>query len=957
MSERQLYLLSPYRLPTHHQVLLNEDEMAAWLNGFVSLWHPALIHGAKEPPKVDSPYDHEMPSAGHVFAIPAAPPLFQPDDWPFRLLSAGAIRYEATADRTSTIANLLKAVREVIAGDAEEGKQAFGSEEVKALLELPPDKVQPFLGLGFGYMMIESLFDAMEHEHLLSVGEFWSDIQSAIAAVLRPDGEVEYAQHLQQAAGRLLSAREVLYPIAVHVLDIVIFDEKKPDAALPGAFERGFPLNVITTGQALEKLAAERPERLRALKDKLQVDIQPPILEICGGHYREREDALMPIESQLWNFTRGKASIKRLLGVDVEVFGRRRTALHPQTPQFLHVTGFRHALLLNLDNAVVPSHRATVVNWSAPDGKSIDAFTRTPLNTHLAQTFFNLVYNLHQSITQDTAPTLALLHQAELDSPSYGDWLALSKLAPVLGQWTTFSRYFSDALAGEYAGAANPDDFFSDYLDERINNHRSDPLSAFGRQVRVRRRIESAWALAAIHRALCEPTDEERQTLGKLQAAEDALETEGLDGIAGAPTPALDIVIECDRAWAEKITARLQARAEENQPGYMLLNPCAFPRRIALELDPVDAPFALQNPVKAVQFDSDKLRLVVEVPPLGFAWIPSRGTPGTTAAKARLRLADQYIVRNEFFEAEIDPATGGLRSFRDLRMRVNRVAQQLIYNPGSKMEARDIKVTSNGAALGEIVSEGVILNEQNETLATFRQRFRAWMSRPMLDVRIEIEPVQSPTGYPWHAYFGSRFAWREEQATLQRGVNGTANTTNHTRPLSPDFLEIRHGRSNTLIFPGGLPFHQRHGSRMVDVILIPEGESARSFDLGLSLDRENPMQTALGFVSPIAVVPTTKGPPHVGPSGWLFHVDAPNLLMTSMKPLEVAGSFARAVRAHFLETTGFGGTAEWRCVRDPLTASVLDGEGTSSISLPISGDAVRIDFSANDLLHVQVDFS
>lgn len=957
MNERQLLLLSPYRLPTHHQILLNEDEMAAWLNGYVVLWHPALLFGANEPPKVDSPYDHEMPVAGQVFAVAESPPLFQPDDWPYRVLNAGAVRFTATADRNGTLANLRAGIEQTGNGDAEEGRQSFGTPEIRTLLDLPIEKVRPFFGIGFGYLMIESLFDAMEHEHLLAVEDFWNDLQQAIAALLRPDGAEEAQQHLKSAAGRLLSAREVLYPIAVHVLDIVALEVNRLDAPLPASFAQGLPLNILATGQTLEKLTAEQPGRRDQFKEKLNPEIQPPILEIVGGHYREREDALLPIESQLWNFAKANTICKQVLGIEVEVFGRKRTALHPQTPLFLQFCGLRHALMINFDNAVLPNYRATVVNWSSPDGKSIDAFTRMPLKAHQAQTFFNLVYSLHQSITQDTAPTLALIHEGEADSPLYDDWLALTALAPVLGQWTTFGRYFGDALAGEYVGAASPDDFFADYLEERINNHRTDPVSAFARHARIRRRIDSACALAAIHRALIVPTEEDRNASRRLAEIEDALETEGLDGIADAPSPALLELESLESNWAAKLAARLQARAAENQPGYLLLNPCSFPRRVALELDPVEGPFPVEGPVKAAQFDADKLRVVAEVPGLGFAWIPRSGKAGAPQPKARLRLAEEFIVRNEFFEAEVDPATGGLRSFRDLRTRVPRVGQQLVYNPGSRMEARSVRVTSNGAALGEIVSEGVILNDQNEELATFRQRFRAWMSRPMLDLRIEIEPKHAPTGYPWHAYFGARFAWRDDRAALMRGVNGASNQTTHTRPVSPDYLDIHLGRQSTLIFPGGLPFHQRHGNRMLDVILIPEREAGRVFDLGLALDRDNPMQTAVGFVSPLAIVKTAKGPPHIGPSGWLFHVDAPNLLMTNLRPVEVAGVEGRSLETHFLETTGFGGTAEVRCVRDPAAASILDGEGTPAISLPVAGDAIKIDFSANDLLNVRIDFS
>ncbi len=70
-------------------------------------------------------------------------------------------------------------------------------------------------------------------------------------------------------------------------------------------------------------------------------------------------------------------------------------------------------------------------------------------------------------------------------------------------------------------------------------------------------------------------------------------------------------------------------------------------------------------------------------------------------------------------------------------------------------------------------------------------RLRAWLSRPVLDLRIEIEPKHPPTGYPWHAYYGARFAWRDDRAALFRGVNGLAMQTTHTRPVSPDFVEVQ----------------------------------------------------------------------------------------------------------------------------------------------------------------------
>ncbi|HKB01811.1 MAG TPA: hypothetical protein VKD90_06305 [Gemmataceae bacterium] len=949
MSDRQRLLLSPYRLPTHHQVYLNEDEMAAWLNGYAVLWHPALLLGGEKPPRVDSAYDHEQPTAGRAYVMPDSPPQFLPDDWPDRVQLAGALKLPAYPDRDATIRAMTEAVRE--AGQTEEGREHFGSPEQQSLLDLPLERVRPFFGIGFGHLMVDSLFEAMDHEKLLDVDGFWADVHQAVQALLKPDGGEDVETHLRSAAAKLLSAREILYAVNIHLLDVWRLDEDKLDVPAPAALRAGTALNLMATGRALERLVKQHPDRAAELKAKLDEAIQPPVLEVIGGVYREREDALLPVESQLWNLRHGRAASRDALGANVEVLARKRSANHPNIPAWVQASGLRRALLVSFDGAVTPNHRATVVNWTSPDGKAIDAFTRLPVPAHKAETFFNLVYSLHQSITQDSAPTLALVHQVEPANPLYEDWLALSKLGPVLGQWTTFSRYFSDALAGEYVGTSNPDDFFADYLEERTNARRPDAVSAFAAQARTRRKLDAAWTFAGIYRSLSAagPTAEEQGHLEQLRRVEDECETIGLDPIAGeVPTG-----FHPEERWARKLADRLQLRAEADRPGFLLLNPCAFTRRIPLELEGFTGALPVEGFIKAAQFDDDRARLVVEVPPLGFAWLPAKGVPGAQPPRPRIRMADGFTVRNEYLEAEIDPATGGMKSFRDTRTRVPRVGMQLVYNPGSRTEGRSVKVTCSGAALGEIVSEGVIFNEQNEELATFRLRLRAWLSRPVLDVRIELEPRHPPAGYPWHAYYGARFAWRDDRAALLRGVNGLAMPTGHTRPVSPDFVEVKLGRPGTTILTGGLPFHQRQGQRMLDVILVPEGERAKVFDLGLALDRDYPMQAAVGMISPVAVVPTPKGPPHIGPTGWLFHVDSRNLLFINLRP---AADGSRGFVVTFLETSGVhGGTAELRCVRDPVGAVMVDGDDHPTTGLTVVGDAIRLEFAAGELFRVKVD--
>jgi hypothetical protein len=696
------------------------------------------------------------------------------------------------------------------------------------------------------------------------------------------------------------------------------------------------PLNLLAPAATLEKL---EPAMLAGIREAVNAER----LEVCGGPYLEREDALLPIESQLWNLRKGMATYKRLLGQDIQVFARKRFAAHPQVPLLLHQVGLHRALLLPFDDPVLPTYHVTVVNWPSPDGKQVETFTRTPYAADQPQTYFHWAHYLRKTIAEDHAATLAIAHFGKPAPPWYDDLLELSRLGPVFGQWTTFTRYFNDVLAGEYAAAGTPDEFHGDYLSQRTQAQSEDPVSGFVRHVRLRRRLDSTWTLTALLRGLAGKNDSLRLD-ARLEELEDKIEQ-----MRESPSAELALA---EKEVAEALAERLQARAAPDVPGYVVLNPCSFPRRLALELKAEAGAIAVGGPVKAVQLGDGHARLVVEVPALGFAWFPVP-KEGIVPAPARMRLADKQAVRNEFFEAEIDPATGGLRALRDLRTRTNRLGQQLVFNPGSTMRVKDIAVTSTGPALGEIVTEGTLVDEHQQVLALYRQRFRAWLGRPVLDLRMEIFPQRLVQGFPWHAYYGARFAWRDERAALLRGVNGIGYLSSSTRPETPDYLEIRQGKQNAIILTCGLPFHQRHGSRMLDVILVPEGEKVQAFEIGLAVDRAHPMLTALGMVTPATIVPTAKGPPHIGDSGWLFHLDAPNLLLTSMRP-DSAG--ADAIVARIQECTMQPSQADMRCARNPRRASFVDALGGLLQEASVRDDAAVFDVPAGDLVNLRVEF-
>src|SRR5262245_55575215 len=172
--------------------------------------------------------------------------------------------------------------------------------------------------------------------------------------------------------------------------------------------------------------------------------------------------------------------------------------------------------------------------------------------------------------------------------------MELARLAPVFGQWTTFTRYFAEVMAGEYPTPPGADEFHSDFLNERVQRQLDAPVSAFARHVRQRRRVDACWTFSALHRALSgvKDTVDVAASLTKLENA--------LEESPGTAVPGLD---DLEKTIAHSLAERLQVRAQPDQPGYMLLNPCSFARRAALELDGAKAPLPVDGPVKACQLD------------------------------------------------------------------------------------------------------------------------------------------------------------------------------------------------------------------------------------------------------------------------------------------------------------------------------------------------------------------
>jgi alpha-mannosidase len=226
-----------------------------------------------------------------------------------------------------------------------------------------------------------------------------------------------------------------------------------------------------------------------------------------------------------------------------------------------------------------------------------------------------------------------------------------------------------------------------------------------------------------------------------------------------------------------------------------------------------------------------------------------------------------------------------------------------------------------------------------------------------------------PDGDPWSNYYASRFAWNDSAATLTRSVLGGAHGVQWERFESPHFFEIATETQRTTLLFNGLPFHRKTGPRMLDSMLIVSGETARRFRFGIAVDRDYPMQSALNALVPPVVLETSNGPPAAGRSGWLFHLDAKNVQIVQILPLQepepgdeeadnVSAEEHRGYgfRLRLCETEGRQRPAQLRCFRTPTFACQRDFRGRQIATLRIVDDAVYLEPTAYEIVELELRF-
>lgn len=982
---------------------LGEKPAEGILNAFAVAWHPWVLAQTRSLPgwhRADSPPE---PIAGRLIIVPTACEDRLESDWIGRQRDAGSFVISGIHKRDELLTEVLTAARNWTppSQSADGGTTPFVGEipngtgptsVISSPEQLDPELVADFLALGTTHLLVELLSRQMHYFGEIDEMRLRREaVEAAEALVAGRTDDVK--QRLANCFEALHEARERFYPTDSYLLDMCLLVPNMVDDKLIPLLTDSKPLSFLMTARDADEIARDKPEIAKLLREAVQREM----VEVLGGEWSEVPSPLLPLESLLHDICRGRATYQRLFRKEPTTWARRRFGLHPLLPQILTKFGYSAACHFLLDDGIYPDSENSKLRWEGCDNTTIDAISRLPVAADSATSYLRLPQRLAESMNQDQAAGLIIARWPDVRSPFFGDLLRGVKYSPVIGRFATFREFFERTDAPMRHSRYEAGEYLAPFLTRSVAAREANPISRYADHFDRRQRFDSdLWcrSMSAVLRG---------RRLHEIDCSSDeqSVEEAGPDLIVGqASCETAPSMSERTDGHVENVPHELAQTilhgTTEKTAGVLIVNPLSFTRRVPVAWPSNLALPAHGGPVKGVFENESTRQALVEIPGCGFVWLPTssggRAAKRTTDENLKTPLVENNVLRNEFFEVHISPETGGIQRLKEYGRKPNRLSEQLAFRfPRersitvteddrefaeksfySESRCHGVEVISRGPWMGKVQTTGEIFDQKTDAvLATFRQRFRLWRGRRVLDIDIMLDAVKMPDGEPWTNYFGVRWAWLDSTAALTRSVLGTAQPVGQDRFESPHYIEIADDDTRTTIITHGLPFHRKIGRRMCDSLLIVEGETRRRFRFSIAFEEPFPLQAAIDSMTPTVVIPTEIGPPRCGTTGWFLHVDAPNVQLTRLTDLmdeprtdaaswETAETISPSAGSGFAvrlqESEGRRQSVALRCFRAPLSVRLRDFTGRTTGQPRIDGDIVRLELSPFEIADLELRF-
>lgn len=759
--------------------------------------------------------------------------------------------------------------------------------------------VADFLALGYTHLHVELLTRAMRHTTLLDTEQFTGAVVAAARAAVAGNDE-SARDELGRAFDLLADARNHVYAVDFYLIDVTLLAASTLGQPLRAKLASGLPTSLLANGELVEQLAREHPATLAELRRAIGAGAAC----VVGGVYRGGLASCQSPEAMLVALDKGRQAVRCFLEREGEVFGQFAAAFSPLMPELLTGVGFRAALHASFDGGRLPRAEQCKTRWGPSDGPSIQTLSTVPLDIAQPETWLKLAERVGDSIAHDQVATVLLAGWPGQGGEYYEDLRRAAGFNPVLGRWVTLEEYF------------------------RVTREPDDWTTFFPREYPCRLGADAG------ANAISARVDAYRQDVFDVYERL----SDGLAVAAGLRAP-----------LAAKIASGCS----------VTINPWNFPAARLTRFDPLDFSGATSSA------GAEPPLCLPDVPGCGYA------TLDAPAGAPPVPLAQDHTLRNERLELTVSAITGGIQSLRTHRDRSTRVSQRLVFHEAgaarthhapmenstprldTQMVAERIEITRNDAVVGEITSQGRLLDAADELLARFTQKVRVARGLPAAIVQVELDSERRPEGDMWNSYFASRLAWSEETASFRRGVQWVGRETTREKIESPEWVEVFDGLGTITCFGLGLPFHRRAGPTWLDTLLLVAGEERNRWQFAIGLDCPYSTQTALGLLTTgrptVATLPSR--PPT--PCGWFLHASAKNIIVTHIEPLAAPQI---GIRVRLLEIEGRAAQATLAAFRPFQAARTTDFRGNPAAILSVVDGQVRFDVGPYRWLQVEAEW-
>ncbi len=916
--------------PTYH----TGDDAQSILANWTAMWHPSILAAAGKNPqwhRVDSPPEH---LEGLALLIPSICKSELPAGFAQRAKESGATLVKGLTDRQEIVARLLDRV-----GDVHEVAAKLASD---------------FYALGYCYLQVELLTRQMRYSS--SLDEIYFENKTIEAAKAAVDGnEDEASQCLQACFDVLMEERNQYYSVDASLLDFTLVAESTVNESLLAEVQGQLPTNLWVSGALAQKIADGHSD----IQEAIAAKIAAKQLGIIGGEWIEGPLNLLDPESVLANFARGHEAYQNAFGGAPKVFGRRRFGMTAFLPQILRGLGYVGAIHATLDEGKLPVSNQGKARWEGVDGSTVDALAKFPLDATKPETFLSLFSKLGEAMDGEHVATLAFAHWPQMTSPWYEDLKTIARYGNSLGEFVTVEHYFEETDTATYHGNFKPEDYRTPWLKQSIVRRQEGPVSQHAQREQFNSRLEAAEKLSAFAELMS----------GSASPTSSALERSLQDPANPGQdqTPQVTELIQIASHALAKALPRLDQPSDKGYLSFNTLNSVSTRGVYLSEL--TDLPNT-DGPVIASGHDSNRKFAAIDVPGCGYAWITGAAKANAGKQKA---LLDGHVLRNEFMEVHIHPETGGIKSIYDYKTRGNRLSQQLsLRMPGKKqatgerylgpdasavysqMQVTQIDPATSSPAMGEIRTQGNIVGEENEVMASYKQTYRLWRASRVLEVDIEIEPQVDPKSLPWDSHYCCRLAWGDETALTYHDVQWVRTRCSGRRIEASNYVEINASHGKTTLLTAGIPYHLRNHGHMLDTILIPHGEAQRKFRLGIGLDLPYSLPAARDFMFKPEPMFESASMPAPGNSSWLFHLEAKNVILTSLEALANESGEVIGFKTKILETEGRNAKGALRCFRKVGEAHLCDFHGNRISKCQVDGDRIIFQLAAGQWYPLEV---